>query len=260
MSIITFLLTTLAILSTILSSPIEPRRWGHEIDAGVLTSDWTPGYIGERPITGPDGDYLRATFCYCKTAMSDLQPRAPENLGNNGLDDGQGTAGGNGIQPGEILQGHFWRYEYFNYHDNATYFLNHYCMEDAFPRDQHGCGYDSPGNFAPNPEAWWYTVGETYGSDYALTYSPLPNHDLHSWTIQKMQMDLDWIYYGRGPLMEQQKRRLGADQGLIKMPKEYVDDKCSNYCEVELLLPMDTTVPSHGELFNDIDDMCDRCK
>lgn len=256
----TFLLTTLAIISPILSSPIEPRRWGHEIDAGVLTSETIPGFIGDRPVTGPDGDYLRATFCYCKTAMSDITPRATDDFPDGGLDDGQTTAGGNGIQPGEILQGHFWRYEYFNYHDNATYFLNHYCMEDAFPEDKHGCGYDSPGEFEPNPQNFWNTVGENFQSDYALTYSPLPNHKLHSWSIYKMQEDLDWIYYGRGPLIEQQKRRLGKDQGLIMMPKEYVDDKCSNYCDTELLLPMDPTMPSHGELYNDIDDMCDRCK
>ena len=57
-----------------------------------------------------------------------------------------------------------------------------------------------------------------------------------------------------------QKRRLGKDQGLIKMPREYVDDKCSDYCEKELILPMDPTTESHGELYNDIDDMCDRCR
>ena len=65
--------------------------------------------------------------------------------------------------------------------------------------------------------------------------------------------------YGRGPLGQNQKRRLGRDQGLIEMPKEYVDDKCNHYCETELLLPMDQSVKSHGELYNDVDDMCDRC-
>lgn len=277
MSTLGFFITALAILS----SPIEPRRWGHEIDAGVLTSDYIPGFIGERPITGPDGDYLRATFCYCKTAFSDVAPRSdpgmvPINDGNHdgqtavpdlapregpdvpdGTHDGQMTAGGNGLQPGEIVQGHFWRYEYFNYHDNATYFLSHYCMEDAFPQDKYGCGYDAPGHFNPKPES---STQRMYGNDYALTYSPLPHHDLHSWTVYKKANDIDWIMYGRGPLLNQQKRRLGEDQGMIEMPKEYVDDTCSHYCDTELLLPMDPTIRSHEELYNDIDDMCDRCK
>ena len=255
MPIITFLLTTLALLSQIHSSSIGPRRWGHEIDNGILTSEWVEGYIGERPITGPDGDYLRATFCYCKTAFdvaADLQPR----LWDGGRD-GQMSAGGNGIQPGEILQGHFWRYEYFNYHNNATYFLNHYCMEDAFPMDKYGCGYDAPGKFMPTPDTYWHTAGTT--NDWSFTYSPIPGHDLHSWIVYKKQFDVDWIMYGRGEMLKLQKRRLGKDQGLIQMPKEYVDDKCSQYCDSELLLPMDSSVKSHSELYNDVDDMCDRC-
>ena len=65
--------------------------------------------------------------------------------------------------------------------------------------------------------------------------------------------------YGRGSLGQNQKRRLGKDQGLIEMPQEWVDDKCNHYCDTELLLPMDHSVKSHGELYNDVDDMCDRC-
>lgn len=256
MSKITSLVLTLTIASLILCSPIEPRRWGHEIDTGILTAETIPGFIGDRPFTGPDGDYLRATFCYCKTLLPDFVPRS--DVINNGEGDGQGTAGGNGLRPGEIVQGHFWRYEYFNYHDNATYFLNHYCMEDAFPRDRNGCGYDSPGHFEPKPFTTYYHT--QFKNDWALTYSPLPGHDLHSWTVYKKQLDVDWIEYGRGDLTRQQKRRLGQDQGLIVMPREYVDDKCSHYCDTELMLPMDPTVKSHGELYNDIDDMCDRCK
>ncbi|KAL9137578.1 MAG: hypothetical protein Q9175_001203 [Cornicularia normoerica] len=254
MSIIAFLLTTLAILSPILSSPIKPREWGSAVSNGVLTSDYVPGFIGERPITGPDGDYLRATFCYCKTPF-DPAPRGIED----GNGDGQDTGGGNGIppgegiEPGEILQGHFWRYEYFNYHYNATYFLNHYCMEDAFPKDKYGCGHDGPGPQSPPTPVW------TPPWDYAFTYSPLPGHDLHSWSIYKKQTDLDFIFFGRGGLINQQRRRLGQDQGLIKMPQEYADEKCSHYCDTELMLPMDPTMRSHGELYNDVDDMCDRC-
>lgn len=128
-------------------------------------------------------------------------------------------------------------------------------MEDAFPNDWHGCGYDSPGHFQPQPKGMYNE------DDYEFTYSPLPGHDLHSWTVEKKTDDVDWIMYGRGdPRGNQQKRRLGKDQGLILMPKEYVDDKCSHYCESELLLPMDPTVKSHGELYNDVDDMCDRCE
>ncbi len=59
--------------------------------------------------------------------------------------------------------------------------------------------------------------------------------------------------------MKQQKRRLDKWQGLIEMPKEYVDEKCNFYCDTEMRLPMDPAVKSHGELYNDIDDMCDRC-
>ena len=65
--------------------------------------------------------------------------------------------------------------------------------------------------------------------------------------------------YGRGSLGQNQKRRLGKDQGLIKMPEEYVDEKCNDYCASELMLPMDRSVKSHEELYNDVDDMCDRC-
>lgn len=252
MSTITFLVTTLAMLLPILSHPIEPRRWGNEIEAGVLTSEYIPGFIGERPITGPTGDYLRATFCYCKTAMSDIAPRT-------NFPPGKGTADGIGIEPGEILQGHFWRYEYFNYHDNATYFLNHYCMEDAFPLDRWGCGYDAHGGFQPeSPYNTWPNTA--FDTDYSFIYSPLPNHALHTWMIMKVQEDVDWIYYGRGSRSDMQKRRLGKDQGLIKMPQDWVDDTCSDYCDTQLLLPYDPTMKSHGELYNDVDDMCDRCK
>ena len=38
-----------------------------------------------------------------------------------------------------------------------------------------------------------------------------------------------------------------------------MDDKCARYCDEELILPMDPTKRSHEELYNDIDDMCDRC-
>lgn len=170
--------------------------------------------------------------------------------------DGQTSGGGNGIQPGEILQGHFWRYEYYNYHNNATYFMNHYCMEDAFPLDKYGCGYDSPGHFTPTPESFWHSA--TF-NDYAFTYSPIPGHAKHSWVIYKKQTDLDWIFYGRGEWLKNQKRRLGKDQGLIIMPREYVDETCTKCCAEELILPMDQSVKSHAEVYNDIDDMCDRC-
>lgn len=280
MSTITFLFPVLAILATLPqtltspivsqthTSPIEPRRWGHEIDYGVLTSSYTPGFVGERPITGPDGDYVRTTHCYCKSAYDglpdNLRPHtnitAPEKekrqVVSSGNRDGQHSGGGNGIQPGEILQGHFWRYEYYNYHNNATYFMNHYCMEDAFPQDKYGCGYDAPGHFTPAPESFWNSA--TF-NDWAFTYSPIPGHAKHSWVIYKKQTDLDWIFYGRGEWLKNQKRRLGKDQGLIIMPREWVDETCSKYCEEELILPMDQSVKSHGEVYNDIDDMCDRC-
>ena len=157
-----------------------------------------------------------------------------------------------GLEPGEILQGHFWRYEYFNYHYNATYFMNHYCMEDAFPKDTHGCGNDAPGKFNPQRS-------DRLKSDYSLTYSPLPGHNLHGWSIEKRHNDVDWLLFGRGGDGVMQKRRLDPKQGLIFMPKEFVEDKCSNYCETELFLPMDPTIRSHAELYNDVDDMCDRC-
>ena len=75
----------------------------------------------------------------------------------------------------------------------------------------------------------------------------------------KKQTDVDWIMYGRGELLKQQKRRLGKDQGLIEMPRDWVEETCRGYCDSEMLLPMDESVRSHGELYNDIDDMCDRC-
>ena len=129
-------------------------------------------------------------------------------------------------------------------------------MEDAFPQDKYGCGNDKPGGFDPVPES---ETQRMFGNDYDFTYSPLPHHDLHSWSIFKKKYDVDWIIYGRGPLLNQQKRRLAKNQGLIEMPKEYADDKCSQYCDSELLLPRDPTVWSHEDLYNDIDDMCDRC-
>lgn len=175
---------------------------------------------------------------------------------SSGNRDGQTSGGGNGIQPGEILQGHFWRYEYYNYHNNATYFMNHYCMEDAFPLDKYGCGYDAPGHFNPSPESFWHSA--TF-NDWAFTYSPIPGHAKHSWVIYKKQTDLDWMFYGRGEWLKNQKRRLGKDQGLIIMPREYVDETCTKYCAEELILPMDQSVKSHAEVYNDIDDMCDRC-
>ena len=258
---IAFLLAALAIFSPILSSQIEPRRWGHQIWYGVLTTEYVEGFVGERPWTGPDGDYLRATFCYCKTAyepgknrLTRRQKQWDEGKGNR---DGQHSGGGGGIRPGEIVQGHYWRYEYFNYHNNATYWMNHYCMEDAFPKDRYGCGYDAPGQFMPSPDSYWHTVGTK--NDWAFVYSPIPGHEKHSWTVEKRQFDVDWIFYGRGEQAQNQKRRLGKDQGLIKMPQEWVDDTCNHYCDTELLLPMDRSVKSHGELYNDVDDMCDRC-
>ena len=96
-------------------------------------------------------------------------------------------------------------------------------------------------------------------NDWAFVYSPIPGHEKHSWTVEKRQFDVDWIFYGRGEQAQNQKRRLGKDQGLIKMPQEWVDDTCNHYCDTELLLPMDRSVKSHGELYNDVDDMCDRC-
>ena len=262
MSTLTFLLTILAIISTILSSTLEPRKWGHQIDMGVLTSDYIEGFIGDRPFTGPNGDYLRTTFCYCRSEMdvetnlteSPIEKRLTVSEGNR---DGQHSGGGNGIQPGEILQGHFWRWEYFNFHYNTTYFMNHYCMEDAFPKDDHGCGSDMPGKFDPNPISHFNTDP---GTGYTFTYSPLPGHNQHSWQIFKQPTDIDWMMFGRGDYGHMQKRRLDKEQGLIKMPKEYVDDKCNFYCDTELLLPMDYAMYSHGELYNDVDDMCDRCK
>lgn len=272
MSTTTFLLAILAILPQTLTSPLAPRRWGHEIDYGVLTSSYTPGFVGERPITGPDGDYLRTTHCYCKSAydgMPDsLKPHtnitvpgdkatAKRQVLSTGNGDGQHSGGGHGIQPGEILQGHYWRYEYYNYHNNATYFMNHYCMEDAFPQDKYGCGYDGPGHFQPSPESHFNSA--TF-NDWSFTYSPIPGHAKHSWIIYKKQTDLDWIMYGRGEMLKMQKRRLGTNQGLIIMPREFVDETCTRYCDEELVLPMDQSIKSHAEVYNDIDDMCDRCE
>lgn len=165
---------------------------------------------------------------------------------NNGDSDGQGTAGGKGMQPGEIIHGHSRRYEYFNYYDNATYSLNHYCMEHAFPQDKYGCGYDSPRLFQPKAITACYHT--QFRNDGTFNFLPLPGHDLHSWTVLKKQMDVDWIVHGRGATCRQQKRRLGQDQGLIVMPEEYVDDTCSHYCPTELLLLVDPTMKSDGRL------------
>ena len=269
MSPITFLfLIILAVISPIFSSPIQPRKWGHEIDSGVLTSDYIDGFVGERPITGPDGDYLRTHVCYCKSEMywesnftddtndptiPPLEKRLKTSDGNR---DGQHSGGGGGIQKGEIVQGHFWRWEYFNYHYNATYFMTHYCMEDALPRDHYGCGADAPGKFNPSPASYFNAAPQ---NDISFQVSPLPGHAQHSWMILKKEMDIDWMMFGRGDWGHMQKRRLGKDQGLIQMPKEYVDDKCTYYCDTEMLLPMDHTMFNHAEIYNDIDDMCDRC-
>ncbi|KAM0795713.1 hypothetical protein BDR22DRAFT_580328 [Usnea florida] len=253
MSLNTILLSTLAILSPTLSSPLKPREFGHQqgLANGLLTSQYADGFVGERPVTGPNGDYLRATYCYCKSSLES----GIDDVHSDGQDDANDVAPGEGIQPGEIVQGHFWRWEYFNYHYNTTYYLNHYCMEDAFPLDKMGCGYDYHGLeiFPPQP------VMDIHHSDYFYTYSPLPGHLKHSWAILKKKAELDYIFFGRGPTYSWQRRRLDGGQGLISMPQEHADDKCSQYCASELLLPRDLTVKSHEELYNDIDDMCDRC-
>ena len=250
MSLTTILLSILAILSPTLSSPLKPREFGPQVGLGLLTTQYADGFVGERPVTGPNGDYLRATYCYCKSSFDSTI----DDVHIDGQDHANDVAPGEGIQPGEIIQGHFWRWEYFNYHFNTTYFLNHYCMEDAFPLDKMGCGYDYHGeNFPPQP------IFDIHHSDYFYTYSPLPGHDKHTWAILKKKMDIDYIFFGRGPTYSLQRRRLDGGQGLISMPQEYADDKCSQYCASELLLPRDVTVKSHEELYNDIDDMCDRC-
>lgn len=246
MSLTTIFLSTLAILSPILTSPLEPRKFGPQRGEGLLTSQYVDGFVGERPVTGPNGDYLRATYCYCKT------PFEPGSGGIGGVIND--VAPGEGIQPGEILQGHFWRWEYFNYHFNTTYFMNHYCMEDAFPLDKMGCGYDYHGLNFPGAPTW-----DIHHNDYFYTYSPLPGHNKHSWAILKKLSELDYIFFGRGPTWAWQRRRLDRGQGLISMPQEHADDKCSQYCDSELMLPRDLTVKSHEELYNDVDDMCDRC-
>ena len=130
-------------------------------------------------------------------------------------------------------------------------------MEDAFPKDEAGCGYDAPGMFEPTPR---FVPWNTWQNDWVFTYAPIPGHKLHSWEIIKAQLGLDFIAYGRGLLWTQQKRRLDAGQGMINMPDEYVVERCTNYCDKELLLPMDPTVKSHEELYRDVDDMCDRCR
>ena len=75
----------------------------------------------------------------------------------------------------------------------------------------------------------------------------------------KKVSDIDWMFFGRGDSIHMQKRRLGKDQGLIDMPKDYVEKTCSVYCDTEMLLPMDGSMFNHAELYNDVDDMCDRC-
>ena len=109
----------------------------------------------------------------------------------------------------------------------------------------------------PAPDAYFKTEGTW--DDWAFSYAPIPGHKLHTWTVYKKQFDADWIAYGRGEFLRLQKRRLGVDQGLIEMPVDWVDDQCVQICDRELLLPIDRSMLNHGELYNDIDDMCDRC-
>ncbi|CAD6573760.1 MAG: hypothetical protein ASARMPRED_006283 [Alectoria sarmentosa] len=174
------------------------------------------GYVGYLP-TSPTGDWLTATYCYCS------QPHQGHQLQTRAADEGS-----------------FFQWEYYNYHQNATFIMHLLCErnhadDDDCPR-KHCSLWKRPNALRKRKEDLWCMERDKSGTSHGITWN-------------------------------KQERSL-TDEGMqdrIEGPDGDAPALCEEWCQAKVGMPMLTgdknkNAKSHQEVFADLDDMCDSCR
>jgi hypothetical protein len=185
-----------------------------------------PGYLDGQPPR--QSDFLTSTFCYCAL---------PNHVSNR------------------KEEAHYFQFEYYNLHLNTTFILNHLC--EASADDKFTCL--SPRTVAEgesdNPD-WADKVCRSWERDGHVSH-----HDKFCYIPYKSAYSdtEDWMTFNK------QERALGpgSGQGPAFEPQEMVDDVCTGLCEVFTGMPyLNNSKLAHNRIiiYEDMDDMCDRCR
>ena len=186
------------------------------------------GFLGGMP--DYQSDYLTSRFCYCK------QPESKEGFKD---------------------EGHYYQFEYYNKHLNATYILEHVCMTNhdssinCFQIEANAFTTEWPMGMWNKKfcREWQKNDSLMMGKKDKLCYTPHcdVNHgpDVIKWNKQKRKLDQAG---GQGR----------ADQNQAKTNAE-----CEAMCLDHTGMPIaeyERLGQSHTYLYEDLDDMCNQCQ
>ncbi|CAF9921923.1 MAG: hypothetical protein ALECFALPRED_001975 [Alectoria fallacina] len=200
-----FLILTLLIRLALTITPVDKSQ-DKKLD----------GYVGYLPIP-PTGDWLTATYCYCS------QPHHLHQMHTPAADEGS-----------------FFQWEYYNYHQNATFIMHLLCKRNHADDD------DCPRKHC---SLWKRT-------------NALRKRKENVWCMER-----DKSGTSRGITWNKQERSLteGGMQDRIEGPDGDAPALCEEWCQAKVGMPMLTgdkneNAKSHQEVFGDLDDMCDSCR
>ncbi|KAL9129219.1 MAG: hypothetical protein Q9175_007352 [Cornicularia normoerica] len=187
------------------------------------------------------GDYLISTFCFCAE---------PTPI------------------PQHYSEANYLQFEYYNFHHNITYILDHLCLADQdapttclAPRDGEDTrprhGVDWPARLCRT----WYSS--------LISNDDSPHHRRQDTLCYEMSRDDDlwreWRPPGRDVItFNGQTRHLDpvGRQGPVLKGKEMAEEKCDWLCDQHAGMPalrFNERAQCHVVVYEDLDDMCDGC-
>lgn len=189
--------------------------------------------------TSHAGDYLTSTFCFCAQPTPIPQHNSEAN---------------------------YLQFEYYNSHLNTTYILNHLCLADQdsdttclAPRTGDGVAVKVSVDWqTPLCRSWRQQL------DSGIPYRNGPGEKL----CYEPHADLDWrLWQLPGPDVLKwngQKRRLDprGGQGPVLRGLEESEGRCEGLCDEHAGMPAlrgNGRAQCHVVVYEDLDDMCEKC-
>lgn len=184
------------------------------------------------------GDYLTSTFCFCAQPVP---------------------------IPQHYSEANYLQFEYYNFHQNTTYILAHLCLADQDSRTTCLTPRNGDGQYVHYGSDWQGRVCRTWDNTVGI-YARIHNKDTFCYEADRYnEFWRQWQMPGRDMMtFNGQQRQLDpiGGQGPVLKGKAEAEDKCEWLCDEHAHMPalrLNELAECHVVVYEDLDDMCDRC-
>ncbi|KAF6218172.1 hypothetical protein HO133_006131 [Letharia lupina] len=215
----------------------KATRWFFLITPVAIPQDnKIDGYVGYMP-TPPTSDWLTTTYCYCSQ---------PHHLQAPAFDEGS-----------------FFQWEYYNYHQNATFVMHRRCQANHAETRTCVNSKHVHCDLAVDGDCEGNMLCTSWPRARALRKRDAGGVKKDHWCMSLddrgflgVSDSIIWNTQERGLTRKGGQGRRGTSDG-------EVEAVCGGLCRGRVGMPMlegDRNARSHQEVFEDLDDMCDSCR